>query len=36
MKNIWGVDLRPEFPKPNIVIVNDFKKPVRSLFKSYI
>ncbi len=29
MKNIWGVDLRPEFPKkPNIVIVNDFKKPV--------
>ena len=29
MKNIWGVDLRPEFAKkPNIMIVNDFKKPV--------
>ena len=29
MKNIWGVDLKPQFPKkPNIVIVNDFKKPI--------
>tara|TARA_A100000164_G_C21710497_1_gene677978 strand:- start:533 stop:817 length:285 start_codon:yes stop_codon:yes gene_type:complete len=29
MKNIWGVDLKPQFPKkPNITIVNDFKKPI--------
>ena len=29
MKNIWGVDLKPQFPKkPNIVVVNDFKKPI--------
>ncbi len=30
MKNIWGVDIKPEFPKkPDIMIVNDFKKPVK-------
>lgn len=29
MKNIWGVDLKPQFPKkPNIIVVNDFKKPI--------
>lgn len=29
MKNIWGVDLKPEFPTdPDITIINDFKKPV--------
>ena len=30
MKNIWGIDIKPEFPKkPNIIIVNDFEKPVQ-------
>ncbi len=29
MKNIWGVDLKPQFPKKsNITVVNDFKKPI--------
>ena len=30
MKNIWGIDIKPEFPKkPNIIIVNDFEKPLQ-------
>ena len=29
IKNVCGVDLKPEFPKkPNITINNDFKKPI--------
>ena len=29
MKNIWGVDLKPQLPKnPNITVYNNFKKPV--------
>lgn len=39
MKNVWGVDLKPQYPKkPNITIINDFKKPIsfyaNQIFKS--
>jgi adenylylsulfate kinase-like enzyme len=31
-KNIWGLDISPEFPKkPNITIKNDFKKNISDL-----
>ncbi len=27
LKNIWGVDIKPEFPRnPTIILKNDFKK----------
>ena len=31
-KNIWGLDISPEFPKkPNVTIKNDFKKNISDL-----
>ena len=31
-KNIWGVDLKPEFPKkPDVKILNDFSLPIKKL-----
>ena len=35
--NVWGIDLKPEFPKkPDITIINDFKKDIKSLTKELI
>ena len=35
--NVWGIDLKPEFPKkPDITIINDFKKDKKSLTKELI
>ena len=32
IKNVWGVDLKPEFPKnPNIIINNNFKLTTKQL-----
>ena len=34
---VWGIDLKPEFPKkPDITIINDFKKNIKSLTKELI
>ena len=31
-KNVWGVDIKPEFPeKPNILVINNFDKNVKKL-----
>jgi adenylylsulfate kinase-like enzyme len=31
-KNVWGVDLKPEFPKkPDVKILNDFSLPIKKL-----
>ena len=31
-KNVWGFDLKPEFPKkPDITIINNFNKKPRTL-----
>jgi len=36
-KFIWGIDLKPEFPKkPNIVIKNDFNKSTDKLAKELL
>ena len=36
-KNVWGIDLKPEFPKkPDIVIKNDFKKNTKQLANSLL
>jgi len=36
-KLVWGVDLKPEFPKkPDIIINNNFKKNVKSLSQELI
>ena len=33
-KNIWGVDIKPEFPRrPHITIKNDFSKSLAGLSK---
>ena len=33
-KNVWGVDLKPEFPKkPDITILNNFKKNINELVR---
>ena len=35
--NVWGIDLKPEFPKkPDITIINDFKKNIKYLTKELI
>lgn len=32
VKNVWGKDIKPQFPKsPDIVIKNNFEKPVKKL-----
>ena len=37
MNFIWGIDLKPEFPKkPDITIINDFKRDIKSLTKELI
>tara|TARA_B100000965_G_scaffold24483_1_gene18337 strand:- start:3528 stop:4055 length:528 start_codon:yes stop_codon:yes gene_type:complete len=34
VKNVWGLDIKPEFPKkPHIIIINDFKKNINDLSK---
>ena len=36
-KLVWGVDLKPEFPKkPDLIINNNFKKSVKSLSQELI
>ena len=36
-KNIWGIDIKPEFPKkPNIIIKNNFKKEKNKLAEDLI
>ena len=36
-KSVWGVDIKPEFPKkPKITIKNDFKKDVKYLSEDLI
>jgi adenylylsulfate kinase-like enzyme len=36
-KLVWGIDLKPEFPKkPDIIINNNFKKNVKSLSQELI
>jgi hypothetical protein len=36
-KNIWGVDLKPEFPKkPDVKILNDFSLPIKKLKKELL
>ena len=36
-KNVWGVDIKPEFPKSSdIVIKNNFNKPLKELSKELI
>lgn len=36
-KNIWGYDLKPEFPKnPNLIIYNDFSKDISNTFDKYL
>lgn len=35
--NVWGIDLKPEFPKkPDIIITNNFKKDINHLKKELI
>lgn len=35
-KNIWGVDIKPEFPlKPNLIINNNFNKDMNQLTKIF-
>ncbi len=37
VKNVWGMDIKPEFPKkPDIVIFNDFKKNINELSKELL
>ena len=34
VKNVWGLDIKPEIPKkPHIIIINDFKKNINDLSK---
>tara|TARA_B100001123_G_C15131707_1_gene955632 strand:- start:143 stop:661 length:519 start_codon:yes stop_codon:yes gene_type:complete len=36
-KNVWGIDIKPEFPKkPEIVINNNFKKTISQLSNSLL
>jgi len=36
-KNVWGMSLKPEFPiRPNIVIRNNSKKPLKKLSKELV
>jgi len=36
-KNIWGIDLKPEFPKkPDVTIVNNYRKNLNHLSKDLI
>ena len=36
-KHVWGIDLKPEFPKkPDIIIVNNFQKSTNRLAKDLI
>ncbi len=37
VKNVWGMDINPEFPKkPDIIIYNDFKKNINELSKELL